>query len=147
MFFFTDSKLSHVYWGPKRKKVHGTFGVGWKHQGCAVTYMYDFKSIFSGTYFSAGIWILNLTNVLCAPNTYSSTVFTSKAALIRKKLPMCIRQASLMDGQTQKKTLFLTCNHSCYLALQFNTSIHFEFYTAMGIKMTSWEMAVIFGEL
>ena len=35
-FFLTDSKLCHVYKGPKSKKVHGTFGLGWKYQGRTV---------------------------------------------------------------------------------------------------------------
>ena len=32
MFFSTDSELSYVYKDPKSKKVHGTFGLGWKCQ-------------------------------------------------------------------------------------------------------------------
>ena len=32
MFFLADSKLSHVYKDLKSKKVHGTFGLGWKYQ-------------------------------------------------------------------------------------------------------------------
>ena len=32
MFFLSDSELSYVYKGPKSKKVHGTFGLGWKYE-------------------------------------------------------------------------------------------------------------------
>ena len=34
--FLTDYELSHVYWYPKSKKVHGTFGLGWKYNGLTV---------------------------------------------------------------------------------------------------------------
>ena len=34
--FLDWSELSHVYKDPKSKKVHGTFGVGWKYQGRTV---------------------------------------------------------------------------------------------------------------
>ena len=33
MFFLTVSELSHVYKGPKSKKVYETFGLGRKYQG------------------------------------------------------------------------------------------------------------------
>ena len=36
MFFLTDIELSHVYKDPKSKKIHGTFGLGWKYQGQTV---------------------------------------------------------------------------------------------------------------
>ena len=33
MLFLTDSELFYIYENTKSKKVHGTFGLGWKYKG------------------------------------------------------------------------------------------------------------------
>ena len=46
MFFLTDSELLYIYENSKSKRVHGTFGLGWKYYGCSVRQLQNSIQLF-----------------------------------------------------------------------------------------------------
>ena len=86
MFFMTDSDLSHVYQCPKSKKVHGTFGIGWKYQGCIIiNFQKKLLLFFISPKIARLIWWCWLTGLNVWINLFARFGFTEFSESINPK--------------------------------------------------------------